>query len=83
MSRAPARFTQAEVHRAIKAVEQSGARMAVEIAPDGTIRIIPADHSAPRLDTAPAPAADADDWIVQGLERLDGKKKNKRRGSPR
>lgn len=43
MSRRPARFTQADVARAIKAVEQTGARMAVEIGPDGTIRIVPID----------------------------------------
>jgi hypothetical protein len=41
MSQAPARFTQAEVHRAIKAVRQSGADMVVEITADGTIRIAP------------------------------------------
>jgi hypothetical protein len=55
MSRTPARFTQADVARAIRAVEQTGARMAVEIDPSGTIRIIPyepppapANSSAPR-----------------------------------
>lgn len=52
MSRTPARFTQADVTRAIRAVEQTGARMAVEIAPDGTIRIVP--YEAP-----PTPANDA------------------------
>jgi hypothetical protein len=41
MSRRPARFTQADIARAIKAVEKTGAKMAVEIAPDGTIRIVP------------------------------------------
>jgi hypothetical protein len=39
MSRAAARFTQADIHRAIKAVVQSGADMAVEVTKDGTIRI--------------------------------------------
>lgn len=42
MSRTAARFTQADIHRAIKAVEQAGADMAVEILRDGTIRIVPA-----------------------------------------
>jgi len=39
MGRKAASFTQAELHRAIKAVVQSGADMAVEITKDGTIRI--------------------------------------------
>jgi hypothetical protein len=52
MSRTPARATQADIARAIRAVEQTGASMAVEIAPDGTIRLIP--YSAP-----PTPANDA------------------------
>lgn len=43
MSRRAARFTQADIARAIRAVEQTGARMAVEIGPDGTIRIVPAE----------------------------------------
>jgi hypothetical protein len=41
MSRRPARCTQADIRRAIKAVEQAGASMAVEILPDGTIRLTP------------------------------------------
>lgn len=41
MSRRAARCTQADIARAIRAVEQTGARMAVEIGTDGTIRIIP------------------------------------------
>jgi hypothetical protein len=44
MSRRPARCTQADIARAIKAVEQTHARMAVEILPDGTIRIEPASE---------------------------------------
>jgi hypothetical protein len=46
MSRSPARATQADIVRAIRAiraVEQTGARMEIEIAKDGTIRIIPSD----------------------------------------
>jgi hypothetical protein len=46
MSRRAARFTQADVCRAIKAVEQAGAHMTVEILPDGTIRI--AEHDEKR-----------------------------------
>jgi hypothetical protein len=38
MSRTPARFTQADIARTIRAAKQAGAG-AVEILPDGTIRI--------------------------------------------
>jgi hypothetical protein len=39
MSRRPARCTQADITRALKAVVQSGADMAVEITVEGAIRI--------------------------------------------
>jgi hypothetical protein len=39
MSRRPARFTQADLHRALKAAVQSGADMVVEITTEGAIRI--------------------------------------------
>jgi hypothetical protein len=39
MSRRPARFTEADVRRAAKVAKQLG--LAVEIAPDGTIRLVP------------------------------------------
>lgn len=45
MSRRPARVTQADIARALRAVEQTGTRAAVEVAPDGTIRIVPVDAS--------------------------------------
>jgi hypothetical protein len=38
MSRIPARFTQADVARAIRAAKQAGAG-SIELLPDGTIRI--------------------------------------------
>jgi hypothetical protein len=38
MSRTPARFTQADVARSIRAAKQAGAGV-VELRPDGTIRI--------------------------------------------
>jgi hypothetical protein len=41
MSHRPPRFTQSDVARAIRAVKQTGADMAVEIMQDGTIRIVP------------------------------------------
>jgi hypothetical protein len=47
MSRTPARFTQADVARTIRAAKQSGAGV-VELLPDGTIRI--------RLDGPEKPA---------------------------
>lgn len=42
MSRTPARCTQADIARAIRAVQQAGADSVVEVARDGTIRIVPA-----------------------------------------
>lgn len=42
MSRKAARFTQADVARAIKAIQQTGANMMVEIGLDGVIRILQA-----------------------------------------
>lgn len=39
MSRAATRFTQADVVRALKAAEKAGADVAVDILPDGTIRL--------------------------------------------
>ena len=47
MTRTPARFTQADVARTIRAAKQAGAG-AVELLPDGTIRI--------RLDRPEKPA---------------------------
>jgi hypothetical protein len=42
MSNRPARATQADINRAVRAAAAAPCPMAVEIAPDGTIRIIPA-----------------------------------------
>lgn len=44
MSRRPARFTQADIARAIRAVVQTGAPMAVLVELDGTIRISPQEN---------------------------------------
>jgi hypothetical protein len=49
MSRTPARVTQADVARAIRAAKQTGAG-AVRILPDGTIQI---DLQAPNLAVPP------------------------------
>jgi hypothetical protein len=43
MSRRPLRFTEADLRRAKKV---AGPDMAVEILPDGTIRLVPASHVA-------------------------------------
>jgi hypothetical protein len=42
MSRRPARFTQADIARAINAAKKADVQMAVEILPNGTIRLVPA-----------------------------------------
>lgn len=42
MSNRPARCSEADIKRALRAVQATGAAMAVEILPDGTIRIAPA-----------------------------------------
>jgi hypothetical protein len=44
MARGRLRFRQTDVVRALKAVRSVGQPMAVEIAPDGTIRLIPAEQ---------------------------------------
>lgn len=53
MSRRPARFTQSDLTKAIKAVEQAGANMAVEISRDGTMRIVPATPQPVKLEGNP------------------------------
>jgi len=45
MSRRPARVTQADIARSIRAAEQVGHGHVVEIATDGTIRILPANQN--------------------------------------
>lgn len=41
MPRTAARVTQADIARALRAAQQVGAPAAVEVTPDGTIRIVP------------------------------------------
>lgn len=48
MANTPARFTQADIARAIRAIEQTGAKMEIRIEPDGTIRIVPFEGDGPR-----------------------------------
>jgi hypothetical protein len=47
MPRTPAKTTQADIARALRAIEQTGAQMIIEITPDGIIRLIPVDHRLP------------------------------------
>jgi hypothetical protein len=55
MSRRAARVTQADIARALRAVEQTGARASVEVTPDGTIRIVPIEALAPLPGPPTAP----------------------------
>lgn len=51
MPRTPAKVTQADIARVLRAVAQSGMRMRVEIAPDGRIVLEPAEVAAgPKVD---------------------------------
>lgn len=66
MPRTPAKFTQADVARALRAIEQTGVKMEVVLELDGRIRIIP------RGDTpTPAPAhKQSDEFDYPGDIRL-------------
>lgn len=55
MSRAAARFTQADVSRAIRAAKQNGAPI-VEIKPDGTIQVIVSPQSTAEVAPKEAPS---------------------------
>ena len=52
MSRRPASFTQADVTRVLKALEQTGVRAALEICANGVLRIVPLE---PAVVVAPPP----------------------------
>ena len=58
MPRTPAKFTQADVARALRAIKQTGAAMELVLEPDGRIRIIPRGP----LTQQPAPADTAFDY---------------------
>lgn len=53
MARGRLRFRQADIERALKAAARVGAPMAVEIDPDGTIRLTPS-HPPPQSTGKPA-----------------------------
>jgi predicted polyphosphate/ATP-dependent NAD kinase len=50
MPRTPAKVTQADVARVLRAVEQTGVDVVVEVLPDGTIRISRKSSEPPKLD---------------------------------
>lgn len=54
MSRRPARATQADIRRALKAMEATGVRLMIDVLPDGTIRFIPYEPDAAK----PEPPSD-------------------------
>ena len=43
----PARVTQAEIARALRAIKQADMPMAIEVTPDGVLRIVPAPEPEP------------------------------------
>jgi len=46
MSRSPARFTEDEIYSAVRGAARAGTNVAVEISPDGTIRLVPVGPAA-------------------------------------
>ena len=62
MSRRAAKVTQAEIARALRAAAAFDGTYQVEIAPDGTIRIVPVD---PHLS---GPTVDPDKWEQRLLD---------------
>jgi hypothetical protein len=60
----PARVTMSDMARAVRAADAGRAPRAVEIAPDGTIRIVPVDPS-PRPVIMHAPWM-PDQWLGYG-----------------
>jgi hypothetical protein len=59
VSRRPARFTEADIARVLRAVKGSGAPARIEVKPDGTILILTGGHEAP----SPSPATALDEWL--------------------
>ena len=45
MPRTAAKVTQADMARAIRAIQQTKANLVVEVGKDGTIRLVPADQA--------------------------------------
>lgn len=55
MSRTPAKFRQADIARALRAIEQCGSAMEIVLEPDGRIRLVPTEE---RPDKHVDPVAD-------------------------
>ena len=55
MSRRPARFTQADINRALRAIAQAGVAATIEIRQDGAIRITPEKAASEPADVEVAP----------------------------
>ena len=66
----PARVTQSDMARAVRAAHSTPVPCVVEIAPDGTIRFVPVDGSAPVADHDP---------FLQGIANAAAKPKKGRR----
>lgn len=65
-----ARVTQGDMARAVRAAHSAPVPCVVEIAPDGTIRFVPVDGSAPVADHDP---------FLQGIANAAAKAKKGRR----
>jgi hypothetical protein len=66
----PARVTMSDMTRAVRAAHSTPVPCVVEIAPDGTIRIVPVDGSGPVADHDP---------FMQGIANAAAKPKKGRR----
>jgi hypothetical protein len=64
MSRTAARITQADLNRLAKAVAAAGGRVAVEIAKDGTIRLVPCDPEKNSGGKAPVTVAEEEEAFL-------------------
>lgn len=63
MPRTPAKVTQADIARAVRAVAQSRVKAIVEVAPDGTIRVLIGENADSRKPEAQV-AIEKDEEVV-------------------
>lgn len=59
---ARARVTQGDMARAVRAAHSAPVPCVVEIAPDGTIRIVPVDRAIIPQDPSPSRAGETNEW---------------------